>query len=280
MQQTPRRVRDFYADTIDDALQRGALRRTDRILVVAGGPYDRQVLLDAGFRDVTITNVHRHKDETVDYSPFIWERQDANALTYPDRSFDSVIVHAGLHHFYSPHRALAEMYRTARSTIIVMETRDSALMRFAAKFGLTEQYELSAVIDSGYRSGGVENQPIPNYVYRWTEREVEKVVRALDPTGEPRIVFRYGLLLPVVGSHPTMNVFRRRILQTLHWVAGAIELLVPRQCNQFGAIIQRPTETQSFPWIQFRDGHPLMRTDMPGVARRPSCTPAGPTESG
>lgn len=38
--------------------------------------------------------------------------------------------------------------------------------------GVALDYELPAVSENNFTHGGVENGPIPNYVYRWTEREV------------------------------------------------------------------------------------------------------------
>jgi ubiquinone/menaquinone biosynthesis C-methylase UbiE len=82
-------------------------------LVVCRGEFDRDTLLEEGYTAVTISNL----DDRVrgdEFAPYAWSFQDAEALSFPDRSFDYCIVHAGLHHCASPHRALLEMYRAAR----------------------------------------------------------------------------------------------------------------------------------------------------------------------
>jgi hypothetical protein len=102
-------------------------------------------------------------------------------------------VHAGLHHCASPNRALLEMYRAAKKAAIVFEARDSLLMRLATWLRFNNDFELQAVTRQGLESGGFRNGPIPNFVYRWTEREVTKVVRAADPAHVESIRFFYGL---------------------------------------------------------------------------------------
>ncbi len=60
------------------------------------------------------------------------------------------MVHAGLHHCGSPHRALLEMYRVARKAAVVFEARDSLMMRSAVALGFTNDFELEAVSSEGY----------------------------------------------------------------------------------------------------------------------------------
>ena len=110
-------------------------------------------------------------------------QQDAERLTFADKSFDVVIVHAGLHHCYSPHRALLEMYRVARKVVVAFESRDSLTMRTAVRLGLTLDYETDSLTADG--KGGVAETGIPNFVYRWTERDVIKTIASFDPAREP-----------------------------------------------------------------------------------------------
>ena len=167
------------------------------VLVSCGGTADRDALAAAGFTDVTITNVDSAGDDGA-LAPFAWEHQDAEALTYEDESFDVAIVSAGLHHCRSPHRALLELYRVARVAVVALESRDSTLMRLGVRLGAVDEYELGAVAAHGLRAGGVENTSTPNYVYRWTEREVEKTVASFAPHARHRIRFFREFELPEV----------------------------------------------------------------------------------
>ena len=67
-------------------------------------------------------------------------------------------------------------------------------MRVAQRLGVVDEYELTAVADNGLPAGGVRNSPVPNYVYRWTEREVEKTIAsAASAAAAPvRVVPRAG----------------------------------------------------------------------------------------
>jgi ubiquinone/menaquinone biosynthesis C-methylase UbiE len=99
---------NFYALTLTKLLNRGVLDRGHRILVVCGGRPDQEVLLGLGFQKVTISNLDERMTGN-EFAPFEWSYQDAEALSCGDAQFDFCIVHNGLHHCYSPHRALLEM---------------------------------------------------------------------------------------------------------------------------------------------------------------------------
>ena len=232
----------------------GLLDRSMSVLVVAGGGYDRDTFLELGYQNVTISNVDVSGAGGSDFSPYSWSLQNSERLTVPDSSYDVVVVHAGLHHCRSPHAALAEMYRVARSAVIVIEARDSFVMRLGVKLGLTPKYEIEAVVDHDYAGGGVENSPLPNFVYRWTETEVDKVVRSLDPSGPPRIQYIYGLRLPLQRLKMKRDSLLPLIVSGLAVIARAGQLLFPRQGNCFGFIVAIPTPTSpAFPWINRED---------------------------
>lgn len=88
----------------------GILNPGVRVLVVCGGRTDKLILERCGFRDVVISNLGV-RPAGKELGAFRWSEQDAERLTFDDESFDFVIAHSGLHHCYSPHRALLEMYR-------------------------------------------------------------------------------------------------------------------------------------------------------------------------
>src|SRR6185312_16748960 len=118
------RVTGFYVDVLERLLKQGTLATADRVLVVCGGPLDDAVMRTVGFNEFVITNI----EGSAGARP-----QDAQNLSFDDGAFDAVIVHAGLHHCHSPHRALLEMYRVARKCVIAFEARDSFVMRTAVR---------------------------------------------------------------------------------------------------------------------------------------------------
>lgn len=240
----------FYKDTLARLVSGNVISSDDKVVVFCGGPYDADTLASLNFSNVTITNVDEGYAGKL--GGIVWDRQDAELTNYSDGQFDVAIVHAGLHHCRSPHRALAEMYRVAKKAVIVFEARDSLLMRAAVRAGFTPNFELEAVSHEGYRSGGVNNGPVPNFIYRWTEREVEKTIRSLDPEHTEDIRFFYGLRLPTLRFDRVNAPFKRVVLKALSPVARTLTTIFPRQGNQFAfAIIKTGTLRE---WLQIQDG--------------------------
>jgi len=223
----------FYERVLRRLVEQGLVQRDWRVLVVAGGPVDREAFAACGFTDVTFTNLSGDGDE----------RQDAEALTYEDDSFDFAVISAGLHHCASPHRALLELYRVGRHGILALEARDSALMRVAQRLGVVDEYELTAVADNDFAAGGVRNSPVPNYVYRWTEREVEKTIASAAPERRHRFVWFRELELPV-------SVLELGGKGKWRFAAAPLQLVTkvfPRQANLFAFAVFRE---QLQPWMR------------------------------
>lgn len=252
---------DFYRRTLQRLLERGFLRRDQRLLVACGGQPDREVLHDLGFSQVTISNLDARMrgDE---FAPYPWSFQDAENLQFPDESFDIVVVHNGLHHCYSPHRALLELYRVARRGVVVFEPRDTFLVRLGVRLQFGQEYEVAAVAGNDLRFGGVRNTAIPNYVYRWTEREIVKTLSTFAPVGRPRLEYFYALRVP----EERLAAFKNR------WVVGSVRALLPvlrlftalfpRQCNCFAFALEKPQWPRDLhPWLALRDGQPVLRED-------------------
>ena len=132
--------------------------------------------------------------------PFAWS-QDATNLSFEDEVVRLRVRRRRPHHTSAPHGAVLEMYRVARRGIIVVESRDSVLMRAANRLGFAAEHEVAAVIDNAFLSGGLNNTEVPNYVYRWTEAEFTKTVRSFNPIGPPH----FPLLLraqPALEARP------------------------------------------------------------------------------
>ena len=220
----------IYGRVIKTLLQRSWLKPSDSVLVLAGGRFDQQVLLDAGLLNVTISNL---QPDGGDYAPFQWQNQDAENVRADDASWDWVVIHAGLHHLSVPAKGVAEMLRVARKGIVCFEARDSLLMRWAVRTGLTTDYELEPALLSDGQEGGWRNGPIPNYVYRWTEREFEKVVNSFAPAYRHRFFYEYGYHVPVHRFAMARSGIYRALGSAIGKIARVAEWLLPRQGNQF-----------------------------------------------
>ena len=255
----------FYRRVLEQLLEDGLLRREMSVLVVAGGRADRDALHDLGFEEVTISNVDQDV-ATDELAPYAWSFQDAESLEYPDDSFDLTIVSAGLHHCRSPHRALLELYRVARVAALALESRDSSLMRLAVRLGAVDEYELAAVAAHGLQSGGVANTSTPNYVYRWSEREVTKTVASFAPHARHRIRFFREFELPEALVEVDRGA-RAGVLKLAAPVVTAVTRVLPRQANLFAFAIEKPQLPRDLqPWMRVEDGE--LRPDPAVVGER------------
>jgi SAM-dependent methyltransferase len=232
---------EFYIEVLNRLVSEGSVQTSDSVLVVCGGPFDARSLAAAGFTDVTITNM----------DPVLSDQcQDAENLSYADDAFDLVVVHAGLHHCRSPHRALLEMYRVARKCALAFEARDSLMMRIAIRLGFTFDYELEAVSED-FVTGGVRNGPIPNFVYRWTEREVGNTIASYDAARIPQFRFFYRLQFPLQRLEFTDNTIKRLAARMLEPVSQFLTRLAPRQCNRFAFAVLKTGLLR--PWMETPD---------------------------
>src|SRR5712672_788542 len=245
---------DFYSETLRRLLNDGWLGLDSSVLVVCGAHYDRDVFLGLGFRRVTISNLDSRLDSFLDsrmdgseFAPYPWSLQDVESLGFKDGAFDFVVVHQGLHHCHSPHRGLLEMYRVARRGVLAFEPRDTRLVRLGVRLGFGQEYEIAAVAVNGLRSGGVGNSATPNFIYRWTEREIEKVIRTFNPAG--RAGFRYFSALRVPEER-MRSMKNRLVAGSLRALLPAVRLFAkvfPRQSNCFAFAITRVGELH--PWM-------------------------------
>ena len=238
----------FYARLLRVLCQEGAITDGDAVFVACGGDTDARALGAVGISNAVISNLDQRRNDGI--GSYDWLSADAEDLPAADNSYDWGIVHAGLHHCASPHRGLLELLRIARKGVIVIEARDSAVTRLAARLGFTSNYELDSVALGG---GGVRNTPVPNFIYRWTEREVWKTVESARPEIDNHIRFFYGLSLP--EERMSMHSRPRRLAYRVAAAGVRVAVrIMPRQGNLFGFVVT-PGPDKS--WIA-RDPGPML----------------------
>jgi SAM-dependent methyltransferase len=242
----------FYADTITAWLP----KRQAKILIVGAEDNDLHVFHHLGFSHVTLLNLGFRCPAL----PIGWSfaHGDGHSLPFPDAAFDAVVTHATLHHCRSPHRVLLEMYRVAREDVIFIEARDSSLMRMVELLGITQSYEVTAVFGNGGIRGGVDDTEIPNFVFRWTEREVEKTISSYAPYLRHDFSYRYALDLPQTPAALRKLTFSRVLVQALRPLSHVLGLMLGRQRNLFAARVHKPRGEDGLqPWLEWRaDGSP------------------------
>jgi ubiquinone/menaquinone biosynthesis C-methylase UbiE len=240
----------FYENTISKWIE----DKNSSVLVVGGGTTDRNVFYKLGFTNVIISNLDSRLrgDE---FSPYQWSFQKAEDLNTKNDAFDFVVVHAALHHCESPHRALLEMYRTAKTSIIAFESRDSLLMNFLELIGLTPSYEYVAVHFNGGKFGGVNNSEIPNYIYRWKEREVEKTISTYAPYAKHKYYYEYGSDVPSSFNAESKAIFKKILVAFANPFYRMFVLLFPKQQNLFAFRVDKPDLNRDLQqWVKLENG--------------------------
>lgn len=250
---------DPYCDTLKRMIKRGLINTDMRVLVVCAGEHDRDAFLAAGFTDVVISNL-QDCYEGADFPPFEWSYQDAENLSFEDGSFDICVAHAGLHHCASPHRALLEMYRVARVGVIAFEPLDNAVTRLGVRLGLGDEYEVASVAGHGCKCGGHRNTPIPNYVFRFTPREVEKTIRTFDPVATPGFHFLYENHWNWARAKVIKSTLKRIAFYCAVPTLRLLTLLFPQLSNNFAFFVAKPKLPESLhPWLEQKAGEVTLR---------------------
>lgn len=242
-----------YADGIKRLLDAGWVSTADSVLLLCAGELDRAVFLALGFENVTISNLDERMKEgdAGRYSPYRWEFQDAEKVTCPDGSFDFVGVHSGLHHCYSPAGAVGEMCRLARKGIFLFEPHDTAFVRLGARLGFGQVYEHSAVFGNNLTHGGVANTALPNFVYRFTRRELEKAVRSRWAWGRPRFMGGALIRLPYSRLSRLPSRLPYRALRLFAPLLKAAMPVFPQLGNNIFFAAARPRIPQDLhPWMR------------------------------
>lgn len=238
-----------FARLLRDHLDRGVIRPSDSVLVQFAGTFDEQVCKEVGLTNVSFVNIAPDSPSSEVGGQVI----DAHQMPYPSAGYDHVMGHSGLHHCSRPHEALHEMYRIARKTVLFVENQDSAFMRAATKAGVVGWYELAAVVADGYDTGGVDGTGVPNFVYRWTRRDLHKAVAAFDPAYDLPIEIHTEWNLGT--GRVAAEVLKRKLrlgdqAATRVFTNGqrVLNKLAARQGNIFAATIRKDLATLH-PWM-------------------------------
>ena len=243
---------------IERALIACNVDRSEPVLVIGGGHEDLAILRACGFSKITLTNI---ESSTLPL--------DAEAIALPDESYPTVFAHAVLHHCRSPHKAVGEMARVAQKHVFFFEPNDSAALRYLTRQGFSFPYELAAVEVQEYERGGLRDGPIPNYIYRWTGREVAKCVASYLPERQFAVrphpywdfyVNEFELLSRKESRVSTLAraVGPGNLIALLHLGQAILNLFPPlrAQGNKFFCAISKK-DLQ--PWIEVRGGQFYLR---------------------
>lgn len=142
-------------------------------LTVGDGRFgtDAHYLLSLGAQKVhcsdisdTLLKIGHEKGFITSYSA-----ENAEELQFKDSSFDYVFCKEALHHFPRPYIALHEMFRVCKKAVILIEPRDRIIDK--PIFSMLS-FLLRTLL--GRETAQHDFEPVGNYVYSISEREIEK----------------------------------------------------------------------------------------------------------
>ena len=134
----------------------------DALIVCGGVGGEGTLLADLGFRSVTVSDFSQNALEICQVRDPRLETAvvNAEAIDFPDKAFDLVLVQDGLHHLPRPMLGYTEMLRVARRAVIVIEPHAGLI---AKVLGTTWEKHDDEV----------------NYVFRWNQLMLEEPARSL-----------------------------------------------------------------------------------------------------
>jgi len=243
-----------YREALQRLLDRGILSPDSKILVLCAGEIDRQVHEALGFSNVTLSNLSKNL-RPEEFAPFRALSLDAENIRCENNEYDFCVVHAGLHHCASPHRALLEMYRVARIGLLAIEPRDSAFGRLMLKLNLGQEFEVASTVGKEeFRGGGLRFGGIPNYIYRFTRREIMKCIETNSPYARHKYLFNESVVVP-------WNRYRRmknRLISGFAALARNFDFIIQRLpfvANIIAfAVIKPNLPGEIHPWLHFKEG--------------------------
>ena len=150
-----------------------------------------------------------------------------------DKTFESLNSIRGLH------RPVKGWLRSIR------EALGMSGRQLADRIGLTEAYEVAG----NFSGAGVNGTDIPNYIYRWTEREVEKTIKTYAPHMDHTFEYRYSSHYP--DGHG-FNAFMKVIVKLLKPAYLMLKVLFPKQQNHFAFFVHKPIVPGDLkPWLSY-----------------------------
>lgn len=250
--------RSCLLSVIRQYLQTGKVDVNQPVLVLGGEQEDLAILSSCGFSQIVLSNLRSSATSL-----------DAENIALPDESYPLVFAHAVLHHCRCPQKALGEMIRVSQKHVFFVEPNDSWALSMLVRLKISFPYELAAVVAHEYKTGGMRDGPIPNYIYRWTRREVEKAAFSYHPERRFSVqahaywdfyVNEYELLSrrESRASHLARAIGALRFIRLLHF-AQSILNVVPLSRSQGNKFFCAVSKDELHPWIELRKGHCSLR---------------------
>ena len=189
-----------------------------------------------------------------------YAKENAEALSFADASFDFVFCKESYHHFPRPMKALYEMLRVARKGVVLVEPNDP--LNIQSAIGMISRAAKNAIKRAlGRRTDAHDFEELGNYVFTISRREMVKVALGMDL----RLVATKGIndhYLPGVEFEAARadSLLFRRIRRRIAWYDLLCRLGIS-QYGLLGVILLR--EPPAAPVVEALRRHGLAVVDLP-----------------
>ena len=217
------------------------------ILVIGASTREAEIFFELGYKNVTFGYYGEKENEQFKknlslYQSYETLQIDCRKITFPDEHFDYAFTHATIHHIDLPHLAITEMYRVSKLGALIIEGNDSFVMRMAYKFGFSENFEISSTLKNG--QGGLLDTGIPNFIFRWTENEIFKLLNSYNPQIIHKVIFLYSNDMENLGLE--LNFIKKIIKKNLSKLLFLVFLIFKKQQNLMSIYIDKKNPTNRF----------------------------------
>jgi hypothetical protein len=159
-----------------------------------------------------------------------------NNFHLKEHKFDYIIVHAVIHHLDKPHTSILNLYDIATKGIVIIESNDSLLMKVCTKLKFVEEFEYSAISKN---KGGLLDSSVPNYIYRWSEREIKKLIYSYKPNLKHEFIFDYNFDFKNKKLYETGNFYKKIMYKLSNKFLFFFNFFLKKQANNLFIFIKK-----------------------------------------
>ena len=100
------------------------------------------------------------------------------------------------------------------------------MMKIMTKLKFAEEYEISAISNpDSFGDQGVDNSNIPNYVYRWTENEVKKLINSYNPKFEHQINYEYEFEISNIAQKIKNRIIKKIFMIVIPLMVSILKII-------------------------------------------------------
>ena len=166
------------------------------------------------------------------------KNENAENLSFEDNSFDFSYCKEAFHHFPRAYIGIYEMLRVSKIAVVITEPRDWLPVPFARKFIQFFKNKIKYLLRIEIKHSDTGNyEPIGNYVFTISEREIEKIALGLHL---PHVAFKNFQDVYIEGVEEEMIISKGPLIKKIQkklFINRFLNFLTIEKTNHITAII-------------------------------------------